>query len=225
MMEALLKWAAGAALMVLLAPVWPAGTTATPSAAPPGRTPVILVFGDSLSAEYGLPRGAGWATLLEQRLQEKRFNYSVVNASISGETSSGGAVRIDAAIGQHRPAIVIVELGGNDGLRGLALDATRANLTRIIEASSKAGAKVVLAGMQLPPNYGRTYTEGFRTLYGELAKRHKTTLLPFFLEGIADNRELFQSDGIHPTQRAQPLLLDNTWKVLVPLLSTANPRR
>ncbi len=187
-------------------------------AAPPGGAPVILVFGDSLSAEYGLPRGAGWAALLERRLKEKRFNYSVVNASISGETTSGGAARIEAALKQHRPAVVFLELGGNDGLRGLALDATRANLTRMIEASSRAHARVVLAGMQLPPNYGRTYTEGFRTLYADLAKRHKTALVPFFLEGVADSRDLFQADGIHPTLEAQPRLLDNAWKALAPLL-------
>ena len=180
-----------------------------------------MVFGDSLSAEYGLPRGAGWAALLDRRLREKRFNYSVVNASISGETTSGGAARIDAALVQHKPAIVIVELGGNDGLRGLSLDATRANLTRMVEASMRAGAKVVLVGMQLPPNYGRTYTEGFRTLYADLAKRHKTALVPFFLDGIADSRELFQADGIHPTPQAQPRLLDNTWKALAPLLKRA----
>jgi acyl-CoA thioesterase-1 len=180
-----------------------------------------MVFGDSLSAEYGLPRGAGWAALLDRRLKEKRFNYSVANASISGETTSGGAARIDAALVQHKPAIVIVELGGNDGLRGLSLDATRANLTRIVEASGRAGAKVVLVGMQLPPNYGRAYTEGFRTLYADLAKRHKAALVPFFLEGIAERHELFQADGIHPTPAAQPRLLNNAWKALAPLLKRA----
>jgi acyl-CoA thioesterase-1 len=187
--------------------------------------PVILLFGDSLSAEYGLPRGAGWGALLEARLKEKRLDYSVVNVSISGETTSGGAARIDAALQQHRPAIVIIELGGNDGLRGLALDATRANLTRMLAASGKAGAKVVLAGMQLPPNYGRTYVEGFRTLYADLARQHKAALVPFFLENVADKRELFQADGIHPTREAQPLLLDNTWKALAPLLGSAPSKK
>ena len=185
-------------------------------------TPVILVFGDSLSAEYGLARSAGWAALLDARLKQKRLHYSVVNASISGETTSGGAARIDAALQQHRPAVIIIELGGNDGLRGLALDATRANLTRMIEASNQSGAKVLLAGMQLPPNYGRAYAEGFRALYAGLAQRHKAALVPFFLDGVAEQRELFQADGIHPTAAAQPRLLDNLWRGLAPLLGTAH---
>ena len=194
----------------------------TPAQAAAGE-PVILVFGDSLSAEYGLARGTGWAALLEARLKQKRIPYSVVNASISGETTSGGAARIDLALKQHKPAIIIIELGGNDGLRGLALDATRANFTRMIEASKQAGAKVLLAGMQLPPNYGRSYTEGFRTLYADLAQRHKTALVPFFLDGISERRELFQADGIHPVAGAQPRLLDNVWSLLAPLLSTPKP--
>lgn len=212
---------AGMAVLVMAVSLWAAGAAAATSPA----TPVIMVFGDSLSAEYGLPRGAGWAALLDHRLKEKRFNYSVVNASISGETTSGGAARIGAALQQHKPAVVILELGGNDGLRGLALDATRANLKRMIEASTKAGARVVLVGMQLPPNYGRSYTEGFRTLYGELAKQYKAALVPFFFEGVADHRELFQSDGIHPTREAQPRLLDNAWKALVPVLARAGSGR
>ena len=183
---------------------------------------MILIYGDSLSAEYGLARGTGWAALLDARLKERRLAFTVSNASISGETTSGGAARIDAALKQHKPAIVIIELGGNDGLRGLALDATRANLAHMITASQKSGARVVLAGMQLPPNYGRSYTDGFRNAYGELAKQHKAALVPFFLEGIADNRALFQTDGIHPTQAAQARLLDNVWPVLAPLL-TAKP--
>lgn len=196
-----------------------------PAHASTKASPVILVFGDSLSAEYGLPRGTGWVALLEQRLKEKRLDYSVANASISGETTSGGAARIDATLKQHKPAVVVIELGGNDGLRGLALDATRANLGRMIEASTKIGAKVVLVGMQLPPNYGRTYTEGFRNLFGELSKQHKTALVPFFLEGVAESRELFQADGIHPKAEAQPRLLDNAWKALGPVLAAAKPAR
>ena len=197
-------------LCVLLLPA------AAASAAP---APVVLVYGDSLSAEYGLARGTGWAALLDARLKEKRPPFRVANASISGETTSGGAARIEAALKQHQPAIIIIELGGNDGLRGLALDATRANLTRMIVASQKSGARVVLAAMQLPPNYGRSYTERFRLAYGDLAQQHKTALVPFFLEGVADHRTLFQSDGIHPTQAAQARLLDNVWPVLAPLLT------
>ena len=183
--------------------------------------PVILIFGDSLSAEYGLTRGAGWAALLEKRLTEKQMNYSVANASISGETSSGGAARIDTVLRQTRPAIVVIELGGNDGLRGLALDATRANFEKIITASQAAGAKVLLAGMQLPPNYGPAYTGAFRALYANLAARHKTALVPFFLAGVAEKRELFQTDGIHPVAQAQGMLLDNVWPSLAPLLGKA----
>ncbi len=190
----------------------------SPGLASAGKAPVILVYGDSLSAEYGLPRGAGWAALMEQRLKQLKLNYSVANASISGETTAGGAARINTELARIRPAIVIIELGGNDGLRGLALAATRANLESMIEAASKAGARVLLCGMQLPPNYGRDYTERFRAMYGELAKRHKTALLPFFLEGIGERRELFQSDGIHPVAEAQPRILDNVWAHLAPLL-------
>ena len=194
----------------------------TPAQAAAGE-PVILVFGDSLSAEYGLARGTGWAALLDARLKQQRLPFSVVNASISGETTSGGAARIDLALKQHQPTVIIIELGGNDGLRGLALDATRANLTRMIEASHKAGARVLLAGMQLPPNYGRAYGEQFQRLYTELAQRHKSALVPLFLDGVAERRELFQADGIHPTAAAQPRLLDNTWSVLAPLLSKPKP--
>ena len=211
---------AGALLACLCALVLSPTVAATGTAAV--AAPVILIYGDSLSAEYGLARGTGWAALLDARLKEKRLAFTVANASISGETTSGGAARMDAALKQHKPAIVIIELGGNDGLRGLALDATRADLARMITASQKSGARVVLASMQLPPNYGRSYTAEFRNAYGELAKQHKAALVPFFLEGIADNRALFQADGIHPTQAAQARLLDNVWPVLLPLL-TAKP--
>ena len=180
--------------------------------------PVILVYGDSLSAEYGLARGAGWAALLAERLQQSRLDYSVVNASISGETSAGGATRIADALKRSNPAVVIIELGGNDGLRGLSLTATRANLDAMMVAATRAGARVVLCGMQLPPNYGRDYTERFRTMYQELAARHKVALVPFFLAGIAEQRESFQADGIHPVAAAQPRLLDNVWSVLATLL-------
>ncbi|MBL8382598.1 MAG: arylesterase [Burkholderiales bacterium] len=184
--------------------------------------PAILVYGDSLSAEYGLARGTGWAALLEQRLRQQAADYSVVNASISGETTAGGASRIAAELARVRPAVVIIELGGNDGLRGLALTATRANLETMITAAKAAGARVVLCGMQLPPNYGRDYTQQFRELYGALARAHGVALVPFFLDGIAERRELFQPDGIHPGTDAQPRILDNVWPVLAPLLK---PRR
>ena len=193
-------------------------TTPGTGLAAAGKAPVILVYGDSLSAEYGLPRGAGWAALMEQRLKQLKMNYSVANASISGETTAGGAARINAELTRIRPAIVIIELGGNDGLRGLALTATRTNLESMIEAALAAGARVLLCGMQLPPNYGRDYTERFRAMYGELAKRHKLALLPFFLEGIGERRDLFQADGIHPVAEAQARILDNVWAQLAPLL-------
>ncbi len=183
--------------------------------------PVILVFGDSLSAEYGLPRGTGWAARMAERLKEQRLDYSVVNASISGETTAGGASRIAGELARTRPAVVILELGGNDGLRGLAPAATRTNLETMIAAARKAGARVVLCGMQLPPNYGREYTERFRAMYGELAKLHKIALVPFFLEGIGDKREMFQADGIHPVVEAQARMLDNVWPQLAPLLKDA----
>lgn len=178
----------------------------------------ILVYGDSLSAEYGLERGAGWAALLAARLKEKKLDYIVANASISGETTAGGASRIAAELARSKPAVVIVELGGNDGLRGLSLTATRANLEAIVLAARKAGARVLLCGMQLPPNYGREYTTRFRALYAELAAQHKVALVPFFLDGIGERRELFQADGIHPVAAAQPRILDNVWVGLEALL-------
>lgn len=181
----------------------------------------ILVYGDSLSAEYGLARGSGWAALLDKKLREMRIDYSVVNASISGETTAGGASRIAAELARVRPSIVIIELGGNDGLRGLALGATRANLDAMIRAARDSGARVVLCGMQLPPNYGRDYTERFRSLYAELAATHKVALVPFFLEGVGERRDLFQADGIHPTEAAQARILDNVWTVLAPLTRAA----
>lgn len=192
--------------------------TLGPFGAATAAAPAILVMGDSLSAEYGLQRGKGWVALLEQRLKDKRLDYSVVNASISGETSSGGAARFAQTLAQARPAVVIIELGGNDGLRGLSIAATRSNFETMIVAAQKSGAKVLLAGMQLPPNYGRDYTDKFRNLYPELAAKYKTALAPFILEGIGDKPELFQADGIHPLAQAHPRMLDNVWPALEPLL-------
>ena len=178
----------------------------------------ILVVGDSISAGYGLAQGQSWPSLLEKRLREQRLDYSVVNASISGDTTAGGRSRIGAAIEQARPAVVIIALGGNDGLRGLPVAALRDNLDAMIAGARARKARVVLAGMKLPPNYGPDYTQAFERSYAELAKRHKAALVPFLLEGVAENREFFQPDGIHPVAEAQPIILENVWKVLKPQL-------
>jgi acyl-CoA thioesterase-1 len=180
--------------------------------------PVLLIFGDSLSSGYGLPQNQGWVALLADRLQQEKFDYRVVNASISGETTLGGAKRLEAVLAQHRPAIVVIELGGNDGLRGLSLAATRQNLEKMIRVARGAGAKPVVVGMQLPPNYGAAYTGKFQALFGEVARQERVPLVPFMLAGFGEKRELFQADGIHPTAAAQPLILDNIWPVLQPLL-------
>jgi acyl-CoA thioesterase-1 len=178
----------------------------------------ILVVGDSISAGYGLAQGQSWPALLEKRLREQRLDYSVANASISGDTTAGGRSRIGAALDQSKPAIVVIALGGNDGLRGLTVAQMRDNLGAMIEAAQARKARVVLAGMKLPPNYGADYTRAFEQSYAELARRHKAALVPFLLEGVAEKRELFQPDNIHPTAAAQPLILDNVWKALRPLL-------
>ena len=178
--------------------------------------PVILVFGDSLSAAYGLPREAGWVALLQQQLQQRKSRYSVVNASISGETTSGGRSRIAAALKQHRPAIVILELGANDGLRGAPLDEIETNLAELIRQSQTAGAKVLLVGMRLPPNYGQTYTDGFRALYPKLAQQYHAALVPFLLEGVAADQ--FQNDNLHPVAAAHPQILKNVMGKLGKLL-------
>jgi len=179
----------------------------------------LLVFGDSLSAGYGLPQEKGWVNLLADRLQSEKLGYRVVNASLSGETTLGGVNRIEAALVQHRPLVVIVELGGNDGLRGLSLDSTRMNLKTMVEAIRRAGAHALLVGMQLPPNYGTTYTRKFQALFEEVARQQNVPLVPFMLAGFGDKREYFQSDGIHPTAQAQPMILDNIWPVLRPMLN------
>ena len=189
---------------------------AQPAATKAPRT--ILVMGDSLSAAYGLSASQGWVALTAERMGKSHPGWKMVNASISGETTAGGAARIDAELKRHRPAVVVIELGANDGLRGLPLAQSRTNLERMIKASKAAGAKVLLVGMRMPPNYGREYTQGFERNFSELASTHKTALLPFLLEPIATDRTAFQADNLHPVASAQPKLRDHVWKSLSPLL-------
>lgn len=179
----------------------------------------ILVFGDSLSAGYGIRQDAAWPALLARRLQEKRLDYSVINASISGETTAGGRARIDAALKRHSPRIVIVALGANDGLRGLPLVAMHENLLAIVGSAKKNQALVLIVGQRLPPNYG-AYATQFHAVYGEVAKAQKTALVDFLLDGVATQAPLFQPDNLHPTAEAQALILDNVWRGLAPLLES-----
>ena len=188
-----------------------------------GKPAAILVLGDSLSAEYGLPRDTGWVKLLSDRLAREAAQYTVVNASISGETTSGGRTRLPKLLQEHRPAVVVLQLGANDGLRGLALPAMRENLAAMIDASRKSGARVLLVGMRIPPNYGRDYAERFAGVYAQLAGERKAALVPFLLDGFADDLDYFQADRIHPSQRAQPRMLDTVWPQLAPLLRTGKP--
>lgn len=178
----------------------------------------MLVYGDSLSSAYGMPEHNGWVALLRQRLQRERPDYSVANASISGETSAGGLARIGKVLQSHRPAIVILELGGNDGLRGLPVAAMKKNLSAMIEQAQKSGARVLLVGVRMPPNYGEDYTRAFEQAYAELAKRTRSALVPYLLDGFSENSELFQPDRIHPSIAAQPAMLNNVWPALAPLL-------
>ena len=181
----------------------------------------ILVLGDSLSAEYGIARGTGWVSLLEKKLQDEKIDAATVNASISGETTSGGRSRLQPLLEKHRPDVVVIELGANDGLRGLSIASTEANLRAMITASQKARAKVLLVGMQIPPNYGGDYTRQFAGVFPKLAKETRVALVPFLLEGLVDQPQLFQSDRIHPNSEAQPLLLDAVWPHLQPLLTNS----
>ncbi len=191
-------------LLLLGGKAWAAGT--------------VVVLGDSLSAAYGMPVEQGWVSLLERRLEQNGCPYHVVNASISGETTSGGLSRLPGVVEAHSPDLVIIELGGNDGLRGLSLDQMRANLAAMIEAVKAIGAGVLLVGMQMPPNYGPTYTERFQSVYHELAERYGVALVPFLLEGVGGNDALMQPDRIHASAEAQPHLLTNVWDELAPLL-------
>ncbi len=182
--------------------------------------PKIVVVGDSLSAAYGIDKQRGWVALLQQRLREQGLDYEVVNASITGDTTRGGLSRLPATLERERPAVLIIALGGNDGLRGLAPEQTFGNLRRMIEEGRAAGASVLLLGVRLPLNYGRAFGEKFHRVYLELAHEEQVALVPFFLEGVAETRELMQPDGIHPGVTAQPLILDNVWSALEPLLRT-----
>ena len=184
-----------------------------------GAAATVLVFGNSISAGYGLPADAGWVQLLRERLAKIGADYTVPNASISGETAAGGRRRIDAVLDKHRPEIVILELGGNDGLRGARIEALQADLEAMVTASLKRKARVILVGMRLPPNYGSSYVQRFEAVYQAIAKKHRVTLVPFLFEGFGERHELFQSDGIHPTREAQPLMLETVWKALGPLVS------
>lgn len=182
---------------------------------------MILVVGDSLSAEYGLKRGAGWVARLDERLAREKIEAKVVNASVSGDTTSGGRSRLPALLKQHRPTHVILELGGNDALRGLPLAMTEENLSQMTQAAQQSGAKVLLVGMQVPPNYGTAYAQQFAGLFDKVAKQHKAAVVPFLLKGVADGPEptkLFQADRIHPLEEAQPRMLDNVWPELKKLL-------
>ncbi|HEY6241003.1 MAG TPA: arylesterase [Burkholderiales bacterium] len=180
--------------------------------------PTILVYGDSLSAAYGIPQSAGWVALLGERLKQRNSNYTVVNASISGETTAGGAARIAAALEKNKPAIVIVQLGANDGLRGLPVAQMKANLTAIVQAAKRQGARVILVGMQVPPNYGAQYVNAFRAAFREIAQDERISLVPFLLEGVPDKREMYQADNLHPAAEAQTFLLENVWRKLASMV-------
>jgi acyl-CoA thioesterase-1 len=217
--------ASSAALLIGLA----LATTSSPAhaqspAAAPATKAVVLVLGDSLSAEYGLPRGTGWVQLLSERVRDSRLNYTVVNASISGETTSGGRTRLPALLKQHRPKVVVLELGANDGLRGLPLRAMRDNLAAMIRASQAAGASVLLVGVRVPPNYGRDYSEKFFGTFADLSRELRVSLAPFLMDGFAESLEYFQADRIHPNEQAQARMLDNVWPHLRPLLAASGTK-
>jgi len=178
----------------------------------------VLVWGDSLSAGYGLRPQQSWPSLLGERINAARLPHKVVNASISGETTAGGLARLPAALEAHKPSVIVIELGANDGLRGLPVKAMAANLQAMVDASRKAGAQVLLVGMRMPPNYGPDYTASFEATFRDLAKTRRVRLVPFMMEGFADQRHYFQADGIHPVAEAQPLILDTIWRELKPLL-------
>ena len=180
--------------------------------------PVILILGDSLSAGFGMNADDSWVHLLEIRLQERGHSYRILNSSISGDTTQGGLARLPRLLDRYQPEVVIIELGGNDGLRGIDPDVTRKNMTLMIQQSQQKGASVLLAGIKLPPNYGAAYLEQFESIYADLANEYGTLLVPFFMDGVVFTPGLLQADGIHPNEKGQPVLLDNIWRVLEPAL-------
>lgn len=205
MLAFLKKWMLGAVLLLAAALAHSAPKT-------------VLVLGDSLSAEYGLTRGSGWVALLDQKLKAEKIDATIVNASISGETTSGGLTRLPALLAQHHPSLVVIELGANDALRGLPLAAAEANMRAMVELARKNNAQVLLVGMRMPPNYGRDYTERFFGMYKTVATQLKAPLVPFMLEGVAEQPALFQADRLHPTAQAHPAILANIWPKFLPLV-------
>ena len=208
-------------LVGVATPVAPvrAAEEASPTAAASRHAPVILVFGDSLSAGYGIRVDHGWVSLLSQKLAREGYGFQVANASVSGETTAGGLARFPRALALHQPSIVILELGANDGLRGLPLEQAHDNLGRMIGLARHASARVLLLGMLMPPNYGERYTEAFRQMYLDVAKSYGVPLVPFFLDRVALHAQLMQADNLHPNELGQPLLLENVWPKLAPLLA------
>jgi len=202
--------------------VWLVIVPASAASVASTQAPVVLVFGDSLSAGYGISVERGWVSLLAQKIEHEGYGFRVVNASVSGETTAGGLARLPRALAVQQPRIVLLELGANDGLRGLPLADARANLDQMITILQSQHVAVLLLGLRLPPNYGERYTSGFMSMYQELSASHHIALLPFLLENVALHPELMQSDGLHPNERGQPLLLDNVWPTLVPLLRAAD---
>lgn len=192
-----------------------------PAEEPAPAPPTVLILGDSLSAAYGLAREDGWVALLVRRLKEQGRPEAVVNASVSGETTAGGLTRLPALLARHRPAVLVVELGANDGLRGLSLDGLRANLTRLVQLGRASGGRVLLVGIQLPPNYGAAFNGGFQAVFQAVAAAERVPLVPSLLTGVADDWSLMQPDGLHPSAAAQPRMLDNVWPGLQPLLAPA----
>ena len=203
--------------LAALAAAWALALAPLPAAA--ADAPVVLVLGDSISAAYGLPSGSGWTDLLQRRLDQRKLAWRVVNASISGDTTAGGRSRLPALLTRHRPAIVVIELGGNDGLRGGSIASTRDNLVAMTTAVKATGARPMIVGMKLPPNYGPSYTRQFEAVFAEVARAQGAPLVPFFFEGFADDAAAFQPDRIHPTEAAQQKLLDNVWPTLERMLT------